>query len=185
MYTAQKDMKSPKASGNISSLLILVLSIALAFFFTRTQYYQYMENKDTLASTTQEMQNKKLDLEALQVIAKNIESDKAMSDNIERFAGAFREDAILDSLFTPTTGVSISNVTMNKGEKLPSGLSEANISLSFQSQDITTLNTFLEYLTAGKTNKKSYVIKNFSFPLDTTKNEPIASTVELGMYYLD
>ncbi|EKD29751.1 MAG: hypothetical protein ACD_78C00290G0001 [uncultured bacterium (gcode 4)] len=74
---------------------------------------------------------------------------------------------------------------MNKGEKLPNGLSEANISLSFQSQDITTLNNFLEYLTAGKTNKKSYVIKNMSFPLDTTKNEPIASTVELGMFYLD
>ncbi|MDP2104020.1 MAG: hypothetical protein Q8K26_03805 [Candidatus Gracilibacteria bacterium] len=185
MYTAQKDMKSPKTSGNISSLLILVLSIALAFFFTRVQYYQYMENKDTLASTTQEMQNKKNDLEALQLIAKNIEADKTIGDNIERFAGAFREDVVLDSLFIPTTGVSISNVTMNKGEKLPNGLSEASISLSFQSQDITTLNNFLEYLTAGKTNKKSYVIKNMSFPLDTTKNEPIASTVELGMFYLD
>jgi|GEM_PF-5736054 len=185
MYTAQKDMKSPKAPGNIPSLLILVLSIALAFFFTRSQYYQYMENKDTLASTTQEMQQKKADLEALQIVAKNIEADKAVSDTIERFGGTFREDAILDSLFVPTTGVSISNITMNKGEKLPNGLSEANISLSFQSQDITKLNTFLEYLTSGKTNKKSYVIKNFSFPFDTTKNEPITSSIELGMYYLD
>lgn len=74
---------------------------------------------------------------------------------------------------------------MSKGEKSPNGLSLATISLSLKAQDVGTLNNFLNYLTNSKTNKKSYIIKNLSFPLDTTKNDPVAASIELAMYYFE
>jgi len=115
----------------------------------------------------------------------NIEKDTTLQNEISRYGGDFREDAILDSIFSPNnTGISIANISLSKGEKTANGLSLANISLSFKAQDIYTLNTFLNYLTSGK-NSKSYVIKNLSFPLDTTKNEAVSASIELGMYYFE
>ncbi len=118
-------------------------------------------------------------------MAKNIENDAELQNDIERYAGDFREDTVLDSLFAPMNGVNIANISISKGEKSPNGLSLANISLSFKVQDINALNNFLNYLTNSKTNKKSYIIKNLNFPLDTTKNEPVSANIELSMYYFE
>lgn len=116
---------------------------------------------------------------------KAIDDNVSLQAEISRYGGEFREDTILDSIFSPTNaGISIANISMSKGEKTANGLSLANISLSFKAQDVYTLNTFLDYLTNGK-NNKSYVIKNLSFPLDTTKNEAVSASIELGMYYFE
>lgn len=116
-------------------------------------------------------------------MTKDIENNVGLQDDIGRYGSEFREDAILDSLFTPINGVNIANISISKGEKTPNGLSLATIALSFKVQDITTLNRFLDYLTNSKTNKRSYIIRNLNFPLDTTKNEPVSASMELGMYY--
>jgi hypothetical protein len=116
----------------------------------------------------------------------NIEKDSTLQTEISRYGGEFREDTILDSIFSPANaGISIANISMSKGEKTANGLSLANISLSFKAQDTYTLSTFLNYLTEGKNNSKSYIIKNFSFPLDTTKNEAVSASIELSMYYFE
>ncbi len=117
---------------------------------------------------------------------KAIDDNVSLQAEISRYGGEFREDAILDSIFSPENkGISIANISMSKGEKTANGLSLANISLSFKAQDYYSLNNFLNYLTEGKNNSKSYVIKNFSFPLDTTKNEAVSASIELGMYYFE
>lgn len=183
MYTTMQDAKKNKKT--ISSLLVVCLSIAIAFFFTKDQYYQYLGNQDMLETTKKEVTEKKSMLEALEKVSKSIDTDAVLKGDMEKYASDFREDTILESIFTPMRGVGISNLSMARGEKLPNGLSMANISLSFRTQDIATLSKFFEYLTTGKANKKSYIIKSFSFPFDTTKNDPISSTVELGMYYME
>lgn len=116
-------------------------------------------------------------------MTKSIENDAELQDNIGRYASEFREDTIIDSLFAPINGVSIANIAISKGDKAPNGLSLATISLTLKTQDITTLENFLDYLTNSKTNKKSYIIKSLNFPFDTTKNEPASVSLELGMYY--
>lgn len=116
---------------------------------------------------------------------KNIANNEELQNDIERYAGDFREDAVLDSIFAPMNGINIANITMSKGEKSPNGLSIATISLSFKAQDTNALNNFLDYMTNSKKNKKSYIIKNLNFPLDTTKNAPVSANIELGMYYFE
>lgn len=118
-------------------------------------------------------------------MSKNIENDVGLQSDIERYAGDFREDTIFDSLFAPINGISIANIALSKGEKSPNGLSLATISLSLKAQDVNTLNSFLDYLTNSKINKKSYIVKSLNFPLDTTKNEAVPVSLELGMYYFE
>ncbi|MDD2917227.1 MAG: hypothetical protein PHH70_05270 [Candidatus Gracilibacteria bacterium] len=167
------------------SLVLLCLSILIGFFFTMDQGYSYIEKKDALAMSETEVSDKKGALEKLQDLKKKIESNIELQNDIERYGANFREDVIYNSIFAPINGVNISSVSLGKGEKDPNGLSVASISVSLKAQDITALNNFLEYLTNGKTNKKSYVIKSLNFPLDTTKNDPIAASLELNMYFFE
>lgn len=174
-----------KNRNQIISLVLLCLSIVIGFFFTMDQGYGYMEKRDSLDALKKEVDGKKTELEKLQASAKTIENDTELQNDISRYAGEFREDGILDSIFAPINGISIANITMTKGEKSPNGLSAATISLALKAQDTNALNNFLNYLTNSKTNKKAYIIKSLNFPLDTTKNEPVAASLELLMYYFE
>lgn len=69
--------------------------------------------------------------------------------------------------------------------KAPNGLSVSDISLSLKAENILALNNYLDYLTNSKTNKKSFVIKNLSFPFDTTKNEAVSANLTISMYYFE
>lgn len=165
------------------ALVLLGLAILIGFFLTKEQYYSYIEKSDSLSTVTKAAEEKKASHVKLQNLVKEITENASLQSDIERYAGDFREDQIIDSLFTRINGVSIASISMSPGEKAPNGLSLANISLAFRADDLTSLTNFLEYLTTSKANKKSYIVKNISFPLDQSKNEPISSSVELGMYY--
>ncbi len=183
MQTTPQDKE--KNQKQMISLVLIILSILIGFFFTMDQGYGYIEKKDALETSKKEMNEKKQALEKLQDMTKNIESNADLQSDIERYGSEFREDSIINSLFTPINGVNIANISMTKGEKTPNGLSIATISLSIKVQDIISLNNYLEFLTESKINKKSYIIKSLNFPLDTTKDEPVSATLELGMYYFN
>ena len=142
-----------------------------------------MANKDAFESSKKEVIEKKWTLQHLQDMTKNVEQDTALLSDIERYAGNFREDIIFDNLFALINGISIANISLSPWEKSPNGLSLANISLSIKAQDMNALTNYLNNLTRSTIGKKSYIIKNLSFPLDTTKNEPIAASLEISMYY--
>lgn len=180
--TAQEKEKNKK---QVISLVFIILSIGIGFFFTMNQGYSYIEKKDTLETTHKEATEKKQALEKLQTMVKDTEGNTGLRTDIERYGSEFREDTIIDSIFAPINGVNIANISMSKGEKAPNGLSVANITLSLKAEDIGSLNNYLDYLTNSKTNKKSYIIKNLSFPLDTTRNEPISVSLVIGMYYFE
>ena len=177
--------KKANEQKQIIAIVLFVLAIAFGFFFTKEQYYSYLEKADTLETISKNAGEKKESLDRLVSLGKEIAENASLQSDIERYAGVFREDTILDSLFAPMDGVNISSVSIAHGEKMPNGLSLANLNLTFQAQDLTTLKGFLNYLTASKTNKKSYMIKSLSFPFDLSKNEPITSNVTLGMYYFE
>lgn len=167
-----------------SKVLILTLALAIGFFFTRDQYYTYLDNSTTLEQAKKENTDKKTVLDTLNSLKSRIASDETLKRTIDQFGQSFREDLILDSLFTHMNGVSVASANISKGEKLPNGISIGTVSLSFRVDSITTLNSFLEYLTSDKSNKR-YMIKSLSFPLDTTKFEPFSVSAELGTYYID
>lgn len=173
------------------TFIILAITLLTGLFYTWDAYTAYIENQDTLTKTRIENVDKKKVLDNLMALGGEdgnggrIQSDAALKDSLERYAGTFREDAIIDSIFAKGANVSISSITIGKGGKLPNGLSMADISLSLRAPNIATLNNYLDYLTEKKENKKSYVIKNLSFPFDSTKDESVNVSLSLGMYYFD
>lgn len=181
MQTTQQDKE--KNQKQVISLILLIASILLGFFITIDQGYTYIEQKDTLEMTTKEILEKKWTLEKLQEMAKSIETNVELQNDMARYAGDFREDIIIDSIFSPISGVSIASMSMSEWEKAPNGLSLANITLSLKVRDRDTLNKFLNYLTNSKINTKSYIIKSLTFPFDTTKDEPVSVSLELSMHY--
>lgn len=180
--TAQEKEKNKR---QMISLVFICLSILIGFFFTMDQGYSYIEKKDTFETTKKELDEKKSTLVKLQNLEKSIESNTELNNDIERFAGEFREDSIFNSIFATINGINIANISISKGEKSPNGLSIASISLSLKAQDSTALSNFLNYLTNSQVDKKSYIIKSLNFPFDSTKNEPVSVSLELGMYYFE
>ncbi len=180
--TPQEKEKNKK---QIISLVLISLSILIGFFFTMDQGYSYIEKKDTLETTKKEANEKKAELTKLEALINTIKTNTGLLDDIERFGSTFREDIIIDSLFAHINGISIASFSVSRGEKSPNGLSLATVSLSLKAEDISALSNYLNYLTNSKANKRSYVIKNISFPLDTTKNEAVSVNLSLGMYYFE
>lgn len=183
MRTISENKK--RSRDQIISIVLLIGSIVIGFFFTMDQGYGYIEKKDTLEATKKEASEKKQSLQKLQATVQNIETSVELQSDIERYAGDFREDVIFDSIFTPAKGISIATVSLSKGEKMPNGLSLATISVSLKAQDTNVLGEFLNYLTKSEINKKSYIINSLTFPLDTTKNEAVSVNMELAMYYFE
>lgn len=180
--TLQEKEKNKK---QIISLVLLSVSILIGFFFTIDQGYSYIEKRDTLEVTRKEASEKKAELAKLNELVTTIKNNVQLRDDMERFGSVFREDTIMNSIFAHINGISIASFSVSRGEKVPNGLSLATISLSFKADNLGVLNNYLNYLTNSKENKRSYIIKNISFPFDSTKNEAVSVNLSLGMYYFE
>lgn len=174
-----------KTRNQTTTFIILFLSLVIGFFFLQDQYSRYMSNQDILSNVRAENVKKEKILSSLNDLKKRISNDPVLKDSLERFAGTFREDAIIDSIFAPKQNISVSEISIGRGDRLPSGLSMADISVSFRSGDTRSLLGFLDYLTNQPENKRSYIIKSLNYPLDTTSDGPQNVSLDLGMYYFD
>lgn len=144
-------------------------------------YSQYLERSGELTQVQTEQKNKEETLAALQKSREATKQPDVQAD-IERYAGVFKENTIIDSLFVDTDSITIGNVGFNPGQVLPNGLSYANISVAFDARDIPSLNAYLEYLTSPK-GKKRYVVENINFPIENQASS-VPVSLALGMYYL-
>lgn len=185
MYTVSPALLREKTRSQTGTFVVLLLAVVIGFFFTQDQYYSYIANQDTVSQAHAENTKKEKTLSDLNVLEKKVSSDTALRDSLDRYAGTFREDTVIDSLFAPQSDISISEVSIGRGDKLPNGLSMADISVSLRAGNTLSLLNFLDYLTNKTDNKRSYVIKSLSFPLDTSADGPQDVSLSLGMYYFD
>jgi hypothetical protein len=109
--------------------------------------------------------------------------EPVIADNLKRYAGSFREDDIFENIFSNTSGVSIQNINIDKGQKTSNGLSLANITMTLTTTSKEQLIAFLNYLTDAKGTKR-YVIKSLSYPFDPANSGGLVS-LSLGMYYFE
>ena len=123
-----------------------------------------MEQSDAIATAQAQLDTTNQNLTSLQAVEKNLK-DPTIAGDIQRYASSFREDDILENIFSNTSGVSIQNISMDKGQKTPNGLSLANINLSLMVTSKDQLISFLDYLTSP-TNTKRYIIQSVNYPYD-------------------
>ena len=173
-----------KDSTHIVSAILLFVAFCIVFFVTMDTYYTYASTKDSLANILSEKTSKTALLESLNTL-KTAATDPKNTGDIERYTGQYHEDEFLSVLLANTPNISISSVSLDKGEKLPSGLSKANFTLAFQAGNEATLEQFLDTLTSANARKR-FQIKSMSFPFDSSKVSlsTIPVSIQLGSYYL-
>ena len=168
-------------SGTNLSLPVacILLGILILSFFTYDGYRSYIEKNDRLASETDKGNQTKLTIDRLNALRATSETASGKLQK-ERYAGTFREDQILESLFSLVgSGISIGSVSMGFGERLPIGLSLAGITLSVAADNVEALNGYIDALT-GTAGNRRYMIKGLSFPMDTNNlASPVIANLQL------
>ena len=173
-----------KDSVHIVSAILLFVAFSIVFFFTMDAYYAYAAQKDTLASALAEKESKTSLLSSLNTL-KTEAADPKNKGDIDRYAGVYHEDEFLSVLLASSTDITVSSVSLDKGERLPSGLSKANFTVAFQAMNENALEQLLDTLTSASSRKR-FQIKGISFPFDSSKvsTSAIPVSLQLGSYYL-
>ena len=160
---------------------LIIATVVILAFFTQGYIQDFMEKSDTLQSAQDKLVSLTIEKTNLQTIEKDIASDTTKQADLKRYAGDFREDEILDSLFSQNTGVSIQSVSLDRGQKMPNGLSMANVNLGLTVTSKAQLSAFLDYLTAENSPKR-YVIKSVDYPFGSSDMGG-SINLSLGTYY--
>lgn len=159
--------------------ILLALAILLAVFSAYPDYYALTAKKDEHAQVTKEKAQKTSELATLNSF-KEQSATPAFAADLSRYAAPFREDAVLESLFTGPVGVLPLSIGIEKGSKMPNGLSQGTVDLTLRVTSQATLMRYFEYLT-GTTGKKRYVIKSVNFPFDSTSPQSAALQVNVTL----
>lgn len=171
------------STGQVLPVLFVLIGFFIGGFFTYDLGYSMMDKSSVLEDTQHESAEKRKILDALGVIKQSANLPENQAD-IQKYAGQFREDQILESLFTVSgSGVAIGGITFQSGERLPSGISLGNVSITVQAESLTRFNALIDDLTSENA-KRRYIVKGLSFPYDTSSSAPIAATLQLGLYYI-
>ncbi len=179
----QNSERFQSSKGNLIPVILVLVGLFIGGFFTYDLYYSSMEKSSNLEDVTREVEGYRKTLDSLNTLKQSVASDTAQAD-VVRYAGNYREDQILESIFAVSgSGVSIGSVSLNPGERLPSGISLASVGLSIQADSVARLNTFIDDLT-GVYGKRRYLVKGLTFPMDTDASAPVSASVQLGLYYL-
>ncbi|MDD3120062.1 MAG: hypothetical protein PHF46_01475 [Candidatus Gracilibacteria bacterium] len=176
--------------------ILIILSLILSWFVLKDLYYKNIDLSESLNTATEEMKTKEQTLKNYNDIKAKIDTNAEEKRVMDKYAGDFKEYAIIESIFSKSkfstnqfvgigAYVSIKNLNVTKGEKLTNSLNMANITINLEAQNLQELKIFLESLVNDKENSR-FLIKDFSAPFDSKNTgSSMQATVNLGMYYLE
>ncbi|MDD2565290.1 MAG: hypothetical protein PHZ26_00980 [Candidatus Gracilibacteria bacterium] len=171
--------------NNIYATLLIIITLGITFFVLSDLYSSYNQYNEEVASLKIKEKSLNEELMTLNEKKNKVKNDKKTQQLIAQYASPYREDIILNQIYAKFDGVNINDISMDKGQKLPNGLSMANIGFSIDAKNIVELNKYLEYLT-DKTSNVRFIIKNAAFPLNSeNQNSTTQASLSLGMYYFE
>lgn len=104
----------PKNDDKKPLIIALILgAILIGAMFTQGAIGDYMERSDAVATAEGKLETLNQDLANLKQIEANLQKPE-IADDLKRYAGSFREDDILENLFTNTAGATIQSVSLDK-----------------------------------------------------------------------
>ncbi|PID84604.1 hypothetical protein CSB09_00075 [Candidatus Gracilibacteria bacterium] len=173
--------------------VFVALAIIVALFFAHPQYQKYFDLGAT--STNLETQKQKFtqELSDLQNI-KDEYSASSGSSLVSKIAQPFENSEVLDAVminsftkknldFAPD--ITITNISIDEGKKLPNGLYQASVNLGLTAGSIDTIVDYLSYLSSS--TKYAFTLDTINLPIDTevgitSGDTDISMNVTLGVY---
>lgn len=173
------------------------VAILLAVVVARPMYASYNEADTELTVAKTALQTTQAEHDKLQAQAAKIaDPNSELAKNVKKIAQSFDASTILETVminpFTTASAVStataprisISDITLDKGAKEPSGIYRGSVNMTIKAQSADIVSAFLDYLT---TNTNFYFsLNNISLPIDTHSEQQsgeISVPVTLGLYY--
>lgn len=179
--------------------LLVALSILIFIFVARPMYGAYSASSSELLSLETQIEQKKSEYAKLQELEKSIQDETSpFASRIEKISQPFHEANILEAVmvnndFTRknpqgTSLISLGDVTLSPGTKLPNGLHMGTIHLSIISGSIDNIVGYLTYLTQNA--PYAFVLDTITLPLNSTPTSSLENSqvsvsfqVTLGIYY--
>lgn len=178
-YWKQNNFKNK----NLYAIFILMITIILIFSFSYNIYANYIKLNQELSNFKSKKLSLTTELNFLNEKKVQVNNDKEIKKALSQFAWDYREDLILNQIYKNFDWIKVGNISLNKWQKLPNGLSMANITINLTAKNLTEFNKYLEYLTWESYNLR-FIIKNVSFPFDSQNNNlSFQASINLGMYY--
>lgn len=173
-----------KAKYSLYTYLFLFLSIFSVFVFTKDFYYEFVDNKSQLEVLKQSIDTKNQEYTQLSKIKSQIESGTVKDLDFNKFLTKFREDEIIDYLYSYANNhiswVKIENVSLTEWKLNEIWFNESKINLVAvfsTEQDMVDMINFLL-----KSEKYALYIHEFSYPYGQTQNQ-FRVTIPLKVLY--
>jgi hypothetical protein len=178
MKSTQIPSRFQGSQSSLLPVLAILFAMIIGILFTYDLATGYLEKKSNLESAEARKIQVGTTLESLKALEASLSTPEAKAES-ERYAGVYREDQILSHLFeTVGTGSTIGNISLSKGEKLPSGISLAALSVDVETPSLESFLSLLDRL-VDENAKKRYLVKGLNFAYDTSNILPISTTLQL------
>jgi len=181
--------------------IILALTLFFAVLILKPLYTSSIE-KMTLESATEANLEKKVQIrDELAKIEASFTSSGTPSDLVskvkkldKKFVVSDIMEAVMLNNFTKNTlssdaRISLGSISVNKGSKLPSGLSLGSVSVEVTGVEMRDVINYITYLTTE--SPYAFTIDSITLPLDTEVPDSLGSTgnftlaLSLGVYYYE
>lgn len=156
--------------------IIIGIVILLSIFMLYPLYTEYIDTNITITNlekTKSDKESQVNEIKKIQALFAGTGSNE-MKDKIKKYNHSFNTSDIMEAVminnFTKTTtltpaSITIGSISVDKGRKLPSGLSLANISVSITADTPDQMVDFLTYL--ANDSRFVFTFDSITLPLDT------------------
>lgn len=199
------DSLSNLKKNKVYAPVITGVAILVAILLASPMYSQYQESVSQHESVEADRDTKQLKLDKLRAQAAKLKDEASpLAQSVAKISKDFNNSEIIEAVminpFTaPSSGalqrsptISIENISLNKGNKEPSGIYRGTITMTVKGTSAEIIMTYLDYLT--KNTKYYFALNSINLPVDTNTTaaaavagqvapKEVSVPVTLGLYY--
>ena len=184
-------------ANRIYAPIVFAIALIIGIALLRPAYTSYMDARTEEAHNQQIQTNRQQQLDSLVALQASF-SSSGSSDLTERVkklnkkwdeAQVMSEVMLTDSTkgteFSPAP-ISITNIALDKGKRLPSGLSLGSVKLSLTGRGVDDVIDFLTYLTTD--SGYVFTLDSISLPISAPAQKEtngVSLSIDLGVYYYE
>ena len=185
--------------NRIFAPILIGMTIILAVVALKPAYTAYIEKANALDTLATEQRSKTEDL----IILKKLQSEflsggvTDLGKKIQKLDQKITTTELMRSVMIndytrpnglQTAPITVSNISVDKGNKLPNGLSLAQVQVSIQGASLTDIVNYITYLT--QESNYSFILDELSLPIDTAPEDAALERgfglgLTLGVYYYE
>ena len=171
------------SSQDVLWVFLFLITLLIGFFVTYDYFGQYIGLQTTKNELQTAQTAKKATKAELTTLQDRLKDDEAFKKQVARYAGSYREDELLANIRSIVgASAELKDISMSRWAQDPSGLSRANMNVSFHVNTVTDLRQLINNLLASEGENRRILLKSFTMPEWTG---PFDLSLALEVYYLD